>query len=108
MTPPALSNTTSPTAPLNTAGFPETSKLLAEPVNNDTFIGSPLKKQRASVSGADENLLRRRMEAEPSSSLSEALGVTSAKPAMNTSNSFGEELKSKEPAQQANDEDEEL
>lgn len=108
VTPPALSNTTSPTAPLNTAGFPETSKLLAEPVNNDTFIGSPLKKQRASVSGADENLLRRRMEAEPSSSLSEALGVTSAKPAMNTSNSFGEELKSKEPAQQANDEDEEL
>jgi hypothetical protein len=41
---------------------------------NGEFIGSPLKKQRPSVSHADESSLRRRMESGLSKQISEVLG----------------------------------
>lgn len=97
-TPPASERATTPPKanPVATAGP-------SEPPTTDAaagFIGSPLKKQRASVSAADENALRRRI-AESSGRINEILGTGSeTKPA-----SFGEDIK---PDSEPIKEDEEL
>lgn len=74
------------------------------------FVGSPLKKQRASVSTADENALRRRI-AESSGRINEVLGsgTDNDTNAANTANSssFGDALSSSAP-NPVKDEDEEL
>lgn len=57
---------------------------------SDTF-GSPLKKQRASVSAADENALRRRI-AESSGKINEVLGSSAPTTSTTTSNTFGDNL----------------
>lgn len=67
---------------------PEQPQASADAVGD--FLGSPLKKQRASVSAADENALRRRI-AESSGRINEVLGSGSNenKPA---TGSFGDKL----------------
>ncbi|KAB8268386.1 hypothetical protein BDV30DRAFT_14919 [Aspergillus minisclerotigenes] len=65
-------STTPPTAPAVLAGIPEVPKPAANNLNGE-FVGSPLKKQRASVSQADENALRRRIESGLSQPVSGAL-----------------------------------
>lgn len=83
----------------------------AEPVQptgdvTDAFLGSPLKKQRASVSGADENALRRRI-AESSGRIGEVLGDSSDNKTA-ISGAFGDNITSQPPAVALPNEDEEL
>ncbi|KAL4866165.1 hypothetical protein BDV12DRAFT_173378 [Aspergillus spectabilis] len=67
-TPPAATATSAPAA---TSAAPEPQQ--PNTVNGE-FIGSPLKKQRPSVSHADESSFRRRMESGLSQQISEVLG----------------------------------
>lgn len=83
----------------------------AEPVQptgdvTDAFVGSPLKKQRASVSGADENALRRRI-AESSGRINEVLGDSSDNKTASTA-AFGDKINPQPPAVASQNEDEEL
>lgn len=71
----------------------------------EAFLGSPLKKQRASVSGADENALRRRI-AESSGRINEVLGNSDDKKV--STGSFGDKIASQPPAAISQNEDEEL
>ncbi|PLB52823.1 hypothetical protein P170DRAFT_378996 [Aspergillus steynii IBT 23096] len=74
------------------------------------FVGSPLKKQRASVSQADEHAMRRRIESGLSQQVSGALDSagTENPPAPGTdAKAFGESLQPPPPTKQP-DEDEEL
>jgi hypothetical protein len=65
------------------------------------FVGSPLKKQRASVSEADEGSLRRRMESGLSQEISGALGSAGEQTQTGTTaNTFGGSLKPQGPALQ--------
>ncbi|KAL2854825.1 hypothetical protein BJY01DRAFT_24996 [Aspergillus pseudoustus] len=76
-TPPASNiSTTPPTATATATPAPPAPSALETPPNvvNGEFIGSPLKKQRPSVSQADESSLRRRMESGLSKQISEVLG----------------------------------
>ncbi|KAJ5386023.1 hypothetical protein N7509_008564 [Penicillium cosmopolitanum] len=81
----------------------------------DGFVGSPLKKQRASVSTADENALRRRI-AESSGRISEVLGTgtgtgtatDSDSKSAQQAGSFGDKLNSTAPDSSKDDDDEEL
>jgi hypothetical protein len=57
----------------------------------DGFLGSPLKKQRASVSTADENALRRRI-AESSGRINEVLGTGTNENKTANTGSFGNKL----------------
>lgn len=57
----------------------------------DGFLGSPLKKQRASVSTADENALRRRI-AESSGRINEVLGTGTTENKTTSTGSFGDKL----------------
>jgi hypothetical protein len=57
----------------------------------DGFLGSPLKKQRASVSTADENALRRRI-AESSGRINEVLGTGTKENKTANTGSFGNKL----------------
>ncbi|KAE8146562.1 hypothetical protein BDV25DRAFT_162246 [Aspergillus avenaceus] len=100
-------STTPPTAPATLTGTPDVPKPLANALNGE-FVGSPLKKQRASVSQADENAMRRRIESGLSQEISP--GMDSAAPenpqdAAMSSSSFG--VPDQKPATQ-NNEDEEL
>jgi hypothetical protein len=65
-----------------------------------------LKKQRASVSGADENALRRRI-AESSGRIGEVLGDSSDNKTA-TAGAFGDNITSQPPAVALPNEDEEL
>lgn len=100
-TPPAERSTTPPKA------TPSADKSEQPPAPVDSaegFLGSPLKKQRASVSQADENALRRRI-AESSGRINEVLGTSmnDNKPSEGT---FGKKLdEAGEPPAQ-NDEEE--
>lgn len=104
-TPPA-STGRSTTPPKTTPAKP------AEPVPptgdvTEAFLGSPLKKQRASVSGADENALRRRI-AESSGRINEVLGDNNDNKTASTG-SFGDKTDSQPPpAALPQNEDEEL
>lgn len=70
-TPPANERSATPPKAAATGSAAEPSQPAAEP--EDGLFGSPLKKQRASVSTADENALRRRI-AESSGRINEVLG----------------------------------
>ncbi|KAJ5648441.1 hypothetical protein N7490_004813 [Penicillium lividum] len=102
--PPATERSITPPKTISdaTAGPSEPPQFTAEPPAG--FLGSPLKKQRASVSTADENALRRRI-AESSGRINEVLGS-----GMNDTNSsvgsFGDKNTATEST--APDEDEEL
>ncbi|CEJ56385.1 hypothetical protein PMG11_02593 [Penicillium brasilianum] len=104
-TPPA-STGRSTTPPKTTPAKP------TEPVQptgdvTEAFLGSPLKKQRASVSGADENALRRRI-AESSGRINEVLGDINDNKTASTG-SFGDKIDSQPaPAANSQNEDEEL
>lgn len=70
----------------------ESSEAAAPTADPEAFLGSPLKKQRASVSTADENALRRRI-AESSGRMNEVLGTgsgTSENQAINTGSIDGQ------------------
>ncbi|KAB8257748.1 hypothetical protein BDV32DRAFT_126904 [Aspergillus pseudonomiae] len=99
-------STTPPTAPAVLAGIPEVPKPAANNLNGE-FVGSPLKKQRASVSQADENALRRRIESGLSQPVSGALDSAASEGPQTAgadSSSFGAQP---QPVSQEN-EDEEL
>lgn len=71
---------------------------------NGVSAGSPLKKQRASVSGADENAIRNRIGSSLSKNISEALESSSTGDTTGfgtISSAFGDTLKPREPAQTA-------
>lgn len=79
-TPPAYTDALSTTPPQSSAaapksGVPEALSSIAESLNDD-YVGSPLKKPRASVSTADENGLRKRLESNVSNNIGEVLGST--------------------------------
>ncbi|KAJ5590812.1 hypothetical protein N7450_004784 [Penicillium hetheringtonii] len=104
-TPPATERSTTPPKANASSAAPE------QPVpainGPEGFVGSPLKKQRASVSTADENALRRRI-AESSGRINEVLGSgTDNDTSTANSGSFGDSLSSSAP-NPVNDEDEEL
>lgn len=74
----------------------------------DGFLGSPLKKQRASVSTADENALRRRI-AESSGRIKEVLGTETTEDKTASIGSFGNNVGTPAPTSTiAQNEEEEL
>ncbi|KAJ5103630.1 hypothetical protein N7532_004159 [Penicillium argentinense] len=100
-TPPATDRSTPPKATPNAATSEQPVPAIHGP---DVFLGSPLKKQRASVSTADENALRRRI-AESSGRINEVLGSGED----DTTASFGEKLDASAPTtSQKGQEEEEL
>lgn len=101
-TPPADRSTTPPKTTSGTAKPDQPQPSLDAA---DGFVGSPLKKQRASVSQADENALRRRI-AESSGRINEVLG-TGKSDSKTSEGSFGKKLDEGSAAPVPN-EDEEL
>ncbi|KAJ6021904.1 hypothetical protein N7540_007408 [Penicillium herquei] len=105
-TPPATERSTTPPKTISdsTAGPSEP----VQPPSDipDGFIGSPLKKQRASVSAADENALRRRI-AESSGRINEVLAAE-ANQAAPVSTLFGNNGKTAESTAPQDEEEEEL
>lgn len=99
-TPPANERSATPPQVATTGSGPIESSQPATELSDGLF-GSPLKKQRASVSTADENALRRRI-AESSGRINEVLG--SSAPAESSPKTFGDsfgltpELSSAPPA----------
>lgn len=81
-TSPSQTGSTSPTAGQRTATPPHGNNSVNKESHLDgldsAFIGSPLKKQRASVSGPDDENLRKRIGNPFSSSLQEATTATTA------------------------------
>jgi hypothetical protein len=57
-------------------------------LDSEAFIGSPLKKQRASISGVDDEALRKRMGSGPLTGIHDILGGNSANTG-NLSGAFG-------------------
>ncbi|KAJ5808282.1 hypothetical protein N7474_009551 [Penicillium riverlandense] len=100
--------TTPPKSTATTAGPSEPGQLPGD--LPDGFLGSPLKKQRASVSQADENSLRRRI-AESSSKINDVLGASNTNESKTLGDSsFGDSLGSQPPPPAAvpQNQDEEL
>ncbi|CAG8247713.1 unnamed protein product [Penicillium salamii] len=89
LTPPATERSATPPKDTATAPGPEPTQPATE--LSDGLFGSPLKKQRASVSTADENALRRRI-AESSGRINEVLGSSAPTESTNTSSTFGNSL----------------
>lgn len=79
--------------PPKTTASAETSEQQPQPTvsSEEGFLGSPLKKQRASVSMADENALRRRI-AESSGRINEVLGPGTNENKSASTGSFGDKL----------------
>ncbi|KAF9889011.1 hypothetical protein FE257_007988 [Aspergillus nanangensis] len=73
-------STTPPMAAAAPPITPGTASLKAMDALNGQAVGSPLKKQRASVSQADESAIRRRMETGFEQSVSQALGSAGSDP----------------------------
>ncbi|KAJ6167084.1 hypothetical protein N7470_002531 [Penicillium chermesinum] len=96
--------TTPPKKTTSTAGPSELSQ--PPPETTESFIGSPLKKQRASVSMADENALRRRI-AESSGRINEVLGNSTNDSKNASAGAFGTNVNN-QPIIKTEDEDEEL
>lgn len=88
-TPPAAERSATPPKGAATTSGSETAAQ-PTPELSDVF-GSPLKKQRASVSTADENALRRRI-AESSGRINDVLGSSAPTETTNTSTTFGTNL----------------
>ncbi|KAJ5540081.1 hypothetical protein N7513_008413 [Penicillium frequentans] len=105
-TPPATERAITPPKTISdaTAGPSEPPQLQVEPPAG--FLGSPLKKQRASVSTADENALRRRI-AESSGRINEVLGTGTNDSFSASVGSFGNKNTTTESTNPSN-EDEEL
>lgn len=104
--PPATERAITPPKTISdaTAGPSEPPQLQVEPPAG--FLGSPLKKQRASVSTADENALRRRI-AESSGRINEVLGASTNDSFPASGGSFGNQATAAESTNPSN-EDEEL
>ncbi|KAK2767796.1 hypothetical protein FQN54_003955 [Arachnomyces sp. PD_36] len=98
-TPPATQETTAPPL-VPGSGLPEPTTL--ESTDPSIFIGSPLKKQRASLSNADDDALRIRMGSNMSSRLGEVLGSGGDS---NTDNAFGGSILGAAKKQQQDDND---
>lgn len=103
----------STTPPATSAAAPSTTLDAPKPAANPLeggFVGSPLKKQRASVSQADEHAMRRRIESGLSQQVSGVLdsaGVENPPAPGTDAKAFGESLQPP-PAPKQPDEDEEL
>jgi hypothetical protein len=82
VTPPAAQSYESSTPPDTSApappGVTENPTGLPEDLKNGEYIGSPLKKARASVSTADEDGLRKRLGSNLANNISEVLGTSSS------------------------------
>ncbi|KAJ9405656.1 hypothetical protein DTO045G8_6686 [Paecilomyces variotii] len=112
-TPAAGSTPPVSTTPPNASGIPsglaETKKSAVDSLDS-AFIGSPLKKQRASVSGADEDGLLKRMGSGLTSNIGEVLGSSKvpdggANPS--ATSAFGGSLGQPQPTQQPKQEEDE-
>lgn len=90
-TPPATERSTTPPKVAEASEQAAPASDLAE-----GFLGSPLKKQRASVSTADENALRRRI-AESSGRINEVLGTGTTETNTASTDSFGEKVDTQAP-----------
>lgn len=81
-TPPAIPNNESSTPPDTSAptlpGISENPTGLPEDLKSAEYVGSPLKKARASVSTADEDGLRKRLGSNLANNISEILGTSSS------------------------------
>lgn len=88
-TPPAAERSITPPKTTTDTETPEKTQPSTDAV--DGFLGSPLKKQRASVSTADENALRRRI-AESSGRINEVLGTGTTENKTASTGSFGDKL----------------
>lgn len=102
-------STTPPNASASVTGAPDAAKPASAP--NGSYIGSPLKKQRADEPGSGENPLRSRIGSEISSSVSEILGSGSGGESKNggaASRRFGDSLEPKESGSAQQDMEEEL
>ncbi|KAJ5212075.1 uncharacterized protein N7498_003721 [Penicillium cinerascens] len=88
-TPPAAERSITPPKTTTDTETPEKTQPSTDAV--DGFLGSPLKKQRASVSTADENALRRRI-AESSGRINEALGTGTTENKTASTGSLGDKL----------------
>ncbi|OJJ51532.1 hypothetical protein ASPZODRAFT_57175 [Penicilliopsis zonata CBS 506.65] len=104
-------STTPPNAATTTSS--ELAKVAANSLNGE-FIGSPLKKQRASVSGPDESALRRRIESGLANNIGDVLSGAPAIPAIeepkpsSAPDTFQAPAPTQPPASNPHDEDEEL
>ncbi|KAJ9309844.1 hypothetical protein DTO217A2_795 [Paecilomyces variotii] len=112
-TPAAGSTPPVSTTPPNASGIPsglaETKKSAVDSLDS-AFVGSPLKKQRASVSGADEDGLLKRMGSGLTSNIGEVLGSSKlsdggANPS--ATSAFGGSLGQPQPTQQPKQEEDE-
>lgn len=106
-TPPAPERSITP--PKTTPGTGASEQILPQPPVEpvDGFLGSPLKKQRASVSTADENALRRRI-AESSGRVNEVHGAGADETKTSSTSSLGDKPNSERPTAPASQDDEEL
>ncbi|KAJ9216197.1 hypothetical protein DTO166G4_2129 [Paecilomyces variotii] len=112
-TPAAGSTPPVSTTPPNASGIPsglaETKKSAVDSLDS-AFIGSPLKKQRASVSGADEDGLLKRMGSGLTSNIGEVLGsskVSDGGANPSATSAFGGSLGQPQPTQQPKQEEDE-
>ncbi|KAJ9295588.1 hypothetical protein DTO271G3_6044 [Paecilomyces variotii] len=106
-TPPV--STTPPNATGVPSGFAETKKSAVDSLDS-AFVGSPLKKQRASVSGADEDALLKRMGSGLTSNIGEVLGsskVSDSGANPSATSAFGGSLGQPKPVQQPKQEEDE-
>ncbi|KAF7587053.1 hypothetical protein BBP40_007810 [Aspergillus hancockii] len=106
-TPAAPTISTSPPAAPAITAVPDVPKPAAANILNGEFVGSPLKKQRASVSQADENALRKRIESGLFQPVSGALGNTASDMSQNaatSSHSFGAESQKSGPQENVDEE----
>lgn len=101
------------TTPPNASGIPsglaETKKSAVDSLDS-AFVGSPLKKQRASVSGADEDGLLKRMGSGLTSNIGEVLGsskVSDGGANPSATSAFGGSLGQPQPTQQPKQEEDE-
>ncbi|EYE94704.1 uncharacterized protein EURHEDRAFT_457370 [Aspergillus ruber CBS 135680] len=94
-------STSPPTASATATSASDLFKPAMNAANGET-AGSPLKKQRASVSGADENAIRKRIGSGLSTNITDALGNSGAATTGldTTSTPFGESLRTPEPGPQ--------
>ncbi|KAJ9362348.1 hypothetical protein DTO027B9_25 [Paecilomyces variotii] len=112
-TPAAGSTPPVSTTPPNASGIPsglaETKKQAVDSLDS-AFVGSPLKKQRASVSGADEDGLLKRMGSGLTSNIGEVLGsskVSDGGANPSATSAFGGSLGQPQPTQQPKQEEDE-
>lgn len=95
-------STSPPNASVTTTSAADLFKPAMNAANGEP-AGSPLKKQRASVSGADENAIRKRIGSGLSTNITDALGSSGAADITGfgtTSTPFGGSLKPPEPGPQ--------